>query len=79
MTTRSKNRSPVEAEWLIATRDGAPSHDGGSMWFMLAIGQWFYLDRVGQLGESGEYWMGRLRVVWCQIRSSKVVAAARVD
>jgi hypothetical protein len=21
-------------------------------------------DRVGQLGESGEYWMGRLRVVW---------------
>jgi hypothetical protein len=21
-------------------------------------------DRVGQLGENGEYWMGRLRVVW---------------
>jgi hypothetical protein len=21
-------------------------------------------DRAGQLGESGEYWMGRLRVVW---------------
>jgi hypothetical protein len=21
-------------------------------------------DRMGQLGESGEYWMGRLRVVW---------------
>jgi hypothetical protein len=21
-------------------------------------------DRVVQLGESGEYWMGRLRVVW---------------
>jgi hypothetical protein len=36
-------------------------------------------DRAGQLGESGEYWMGRLRVVWCQIRSSKVVAPACVD
>jgi hypothetical protein len=21
-------------------------------------------DRAGQLGESGEYWMGRVRVVW---------------
>jgi hypothetical protein len=35
----------------------------GSMWFMLVIGYWFMGDRAGQLGESGEYWMGRLRVV----------------
>jgi hypothetical protein len=21
-------------------------------------------DRAGKLGENGEYWMGRLRVVW---------------
>jgi hypothetical protein len=31
---------------LIDTRDRAPSHDGGSMWFMLAIGLWLY----GRLG-----------------------------
>jgi hypothetical protein len=36
-------------------------------------------DQAGQLGESGEYWMGRLRVVWCQIQSSKVVAPTCVD
>jgi hypothetical protein len=24
-------------KWLITARDRAPSHDGGSMWFMLAI------------------------------------------
>jgi hypothetical protein len=23
-------------------------------------------DRVGQLGESGEYWMGRLKVAWIE-------------
>jgi hypothetical protein len=28
----------VEDEWLVTTCDRAPSHDGGSMWFMLAIG-----------------------------------------
>jgi hypothetical protein len=28
----------VEDEWLIITRDRAPSHDGGSIWFMLVIG-----------------------------------------
>jgi hypothetical protein len=28
----------VEDEWLITTRDWPPSHNGGSMWFMLAIG-----------------------------------------
>jgi hypothetical protein len=27
----------VEAEWLIAAHDRVPSHDGGSMWFMLVI------------------------------------------
>jgi hypothetical protein len=41
----------------------APSRDGGSMWFMLAIGSWFMGDRVGQLGKNGEDLMGRLRVV----------------
>jgi hypothetical protein len=39
-------RPSVEAEWLIAARDRAPSHDGGSMWFMLAIGMWVYV-RLG--------------------------------
>jgi hypothetical protein len=36
-------------------------------------------DRVGQLEESEEYWMERLRVVWYQIWSSKVVAPTCVD
>jgi hypothetical protein len=36
-------------------------------------------DRAGQLGESGKYWMGRLRVVWYQIRSSNVVAPVCID
>jgi hypothetical protein len=37
----------VEAEWLIATCDRAPSHDGGSMWFILAIGLWLYVRPGG--------------------------------
>jgi hypothetical protein len=28
----------VEDEWLITARDRDPSHDGSSMWFMIAIG-----------------------------------------
>jgi hypothetical protein len=28
----------VEDEWLITAHDRAPSHDGGSMWFMIVIG-----------------------------------------
>jgi hypothetical protein len=28
----------VEDGWLKAARDMVPSHDGGSMWLMLAIG-----------------------------------------
>jgi hypothetical protein len=41
-------------------------------------------DRVGQLGESGEYWMGRLRVAWIinselQGCSPPVSIKARVD
>jgi hypothetical protein len=28
----------VEDEWWIVARDRAPSRDGGSMWFLLAIG-----------------------------------------
>jgi hypothetical protein len=39
--------SSVEAEWLIATRDMAPSHDNGSMWFMLAIDLWLYVRPGG--------------------------------
>jgi hypothetical protein len=38
----------VEAKWLIATRDRAPSHDGGSMWIMLAAGSlWLYARPSG--------------------------------
>jgi hypothetical protein len=40
-------RPLVEAEWLIAAHDRAPSHDGGSMWFMLVIGLWLYV-RLGR-------------------------------
>jgi hypothetical protein len=41
-------------------RDREPSHDGGSLWlFLLAIRLWHkYETGPGQLGESGEYWMG---------------------
>jgi hypothetical protein len=35
---------------------------------------WFMGDRAGQLVGSGEYWMGRMRVVCCKIQSSEVVA-----
>jgi hypothetical protein len=35
------------------------------MWFStMIILDGIIGDRVGQLGENGEYWMGRLRVVW---------------
>jgi hypothetical protein len=37
MVMLSKIGLSVEDEWLIAARDRAPSYDGGSMWFMLAI------------------------------------------
>jgi hypothetical protein len=48
--------SPVEAEWLIVTRDSAPYHDGGSMWFMLAIGFVALCETGwGQLEGCGEY------------------------
>ena len=41
------------------------SNDGGPMWFsIMIILVGIIRDRVRQLGESGEYWMGRLRVVW---------------
>jgi hypothetical protein len=43
----------------------APLLNGGSMWFKWSYGNVGIIgDRAGQLGESGEYWMGRLRVVW---------------
>jgi hypothetical protein len=35
--------SSIEAEWLIDTRDRAPSHGSGSMWFILAIDLWLYV------------------------------------
>jgi hypothetical protein len=41
-------RPLIEAEWLIAARKTAPSHDGGSMWFMLAIILWLYV-RPGEV------------------------------
>jgi hypothetical protein len=31
----------------------------------------FMQDRAGQLGESGEYWMGRVRVVCFHVQSSE--------
>jgi hypothetical protein len=36
-------------------------------------------DRAGQLGKSGEYWMGRRMSTLLSIRSSKVVAPACFD
>jgi hypothetical protein len=43
---------------------GPFSNDGGPMWFSkMIILDGIIGDYVGQLGESGEYWMGRLRVV----------------
>jgi hypothetical protein len=33
-------------------RDRAPSHDGGSMWFMLAIGLWLYVRPGGATREK---------------------------
>jgi hypothetical protein len=63
----------------MATHDRAPSHDGGSMWFILAVGFVALCETGrGQLGGCGEYWMGRLRVVRCQIQSFKVVALTYV-
>jgi hypothetical protein len=35
---RTQEWLSIEDEWLIAARDRAPSHDGGSMWFMLVNG-----------------------------------------
>jgi hypothetical protein len=33
-------RLSVENEWSKAARDRAPSRDGGSLWFILAIRLW---------------------------------------
>jgi hypothetical protein len=41
------------------------------MWFMLGISLWLYVRLGGQLGESGEYQMGSVRVVYFHIWSSK--------
>jgi hypothetical protein len=45
----------VEAEWLIAAHDRAPSHTSGSMWFMLAISLWPYV-------RPGEATRGKWRI-----------------
>jgi hypothetical protein len=45
----------VEDEWLIAAHDRAPSHDGGSMWFMLAI-------RCTALCETGRAIRGKWKI-----------------
>jgi hypothetical protein len=55
------------------------SHDGGSMWFMLAIGLWLYEDGQGQLEGYGEYRMGRMRVDCFHVWSSELVAPACVN
>jgi hypothetical protein len=33
--------------WSKATHCRTPSHDGGSMWFMLVIGLWLYVRPGG--------------------------------
>jgi hypothetical protein len=49
------------------------SNDGCPMWFStMIILDGIIGDRVGQLGENGEYWMGRLRVVWIVFRPPTV-------
>jgi hypothetical protein len=50
------------------------------MWIMLSTGScWIIRDQPGQLGESGEYWMGRVRVMDHKFRAPMVVAPACVD
>jgi hypothetical protein len=73
------NRTTVEVEWLVLLarfQDCAPYW---LEWLVIKLIKTLIWDRMGQLGESREYWMGRVRVIWCQIRSSKVVAPACVD
>jgi hypothetical protein len=70
-------RLSVENEWLESTRDRALSVDGGPMWFSKMVG--IIGDRVGQLRENGEYWMGRMRVVKIINSKLKVVVPACVD
>jgi hypothetical protein len=68
----------------------APSHDTGSMWFMLAIGYGFIWDRMRQLGESVEYRMGRAeREIFsylkcnsprlCQLRTNRLAPVNKID
>jgi hypothetical protein len=38
--------------WLKAARDRAPSHDGGSTWFMLVIVLWLYVRPDGATREK---------------------------
>jgi hypothetical protein len=49
----------VEVEWLESAHNRALSIDGGPMLFSRMIKFGIIRDRVGQLGEMGEYWMGR--------------------
>jgi hypothetical protein len=53
----------VEVEWLVPLarfQDCAPYW---LEWLVIKLMRTLIRDRVGQLGESGEYWMGRVRVV----------------
>jgi hypothetical protein len=53
-------RLSVEDKWLESARDRALSIDGGPMWFSKKIRMVGIIgDRAEQLGERGEYWMGR--------------------
>jgi hypothetical protein len=43
----------VEAEWLIATHDRTPYHNGGSMWIMIATSSlWLYVRPGGATWEK---------------------------
>jgi hypothetical protein len=53
-------RLSVEDEWLESAHDRALSTDGDPMWLKWICGDVAEIEtRWGQLGESGEYWMGR--------------------
>jgi hypothetical protein len=74
------SRPSVEAEWLIAARDRPLLTMVvlcGLCLRRVLVGS--MRDRVGQLGESGEYWMGWVRVVYFHIWSSEGGSTACVD
>jgi hypothetical protein len=67
-------RLSVKAEWLIATRDKSPYSLEVLCGLTGIMGTLVEIETVGgQLGESGEYWMGRRMSGLLSIQSSKVV------